>query len=78
MAELSRDEFENWMRVLREDIQGVHERLDGLNGRTRRVENKVSVLEDRASAGRKEGAVAGGIAAVVVGAAELVRQWVIR
>ena len=25
-------------------IQGVHERLDKLNGRTRTVENKVSVL----------------------------------
>ena len=47
MSEIQRDEFTNWMQTLRADIQGVHERLDALNGRTRAVENKVSVLEDR-------------------------------
>lgn len=51
MSDLSRDD----LRELKDDIldritggfQGVHERLDGLNGRTRAVETKVAVLEDR-------------------------------
>lgn len=47
MSELQREEFFIWMQTLQRDIQGVHERLDGLNGRTRTVENKVAVLEDR-------------------------------
>lgn len=49
-------------------IKGVHDRLDVLNGRTRAVENKVTVLEDR-SPGRVSAVVstvisglAGGIA----------------
>jgi hypothetical protein len=45
VGEISRDEFENWMRTLRGDIQGVHVRLDLLNGRTRKAENAIAVLE---------------------------------
>ena len=69
MADINRDEFENWMQVLREDIHGVHERLDKLNGRTRTMENAVAVLQDRGADGRKQGAISGGI---VAGAAALV------
>ncbi len=47
MSEIQREEFNAWMQTLQRDIQGVHNRLDLLNGRTRIVENKVSVLEDR-------------------------------
>lgn len=44
---IERNEFEGWMELLRGDIKGVHDRLDGLNGRTRVSEQKIAVLEDR-------------------------------
>ena len=47
MAAIERDEFESWMQVLRSDIHGVHTRLDELNGRTRKNETAIAVLEDR-------------------------------
>ena len=49
MASIERQEFENWMQVLREDIRGTHIRLDELNGRTRSAENEIAVLKDRGS-----------------------------
>jgi len=45
VGEINRDEFENWMLVLRDDIRGVQARLDLLNGRTRKNENAIAVLE---------------------------------
>lgn len=47
MADLSRDEFEGWMRLIREDIRGTHDRLDELNGRTRVNEQNIAILQDR-------------------------------
>lgn len=58
MTDLSREEFERWMEVLRDDVRGahdrlrddvrgVHDRLDALNGRTRKAEQAIAVLEDR-------------------------------
>lgn len=38
------------INYVREDISGVHARLDTLNGRTRTLENAVAVLKDRANA----------------------------
>jgi hypothetical protein len=52
MRDLSRDEFENWMEVLRDDIKGVHERLDALNGRTRTNERDIAVLVSQYAAGK--------------------------
>ena len=47
MSELSREEFESWMHRLCDDIKAVQDRLDLMNGRTRRVESDVAVLQDR-------------------------------
>ena len=44
---IKQSEFERWMELLRNDIHGVHERLDTLNGRTRRAEQDIAVLKDR-------------------------------
>lgn len=51
MAEqgISRDEFHQWMETLRDGISGVHDRLDGLNGRTRTAEADIAVLKDRSN-----------------------------
>ena len=44
---ISPDEFQRWMQVLRDDIQGVNTRLDVLTGRTRDAEQKIAVLESQ-------------------------------
>lgn len=49
-------------------IKGVHDRLDTLNGRTRNLENKVTVLEDR-SPGRISAAVSTVISGITGGIA---------
>lgn len=62
------------LQYIRAAVDGVNGRLDALNGRTRTVENKVAVLEDRSdeakAEGKKSGAVwgatAGGFLAAVV------------
>ncbi len=46
--DLTREEFIEHFRLLRDDVKGVHTRLDVLNGRTRAVETEVAVLKDRA------------------------------
>lgn len=46
MAADSKD-WDRLYDLLRDGFEGVHDRLDQLNGRTRTVENKVAVLEDR-------------------------------
>lgn len=45
MPGLSRDEFLEHIGLVREDVQGVHVRLDALNGRTRSAENTIAVLK---------------------------------
>lgn len=60
-------EFQRWMHVLREDIQGVNTRLDVLNGRTRTNEKAIAVLEDRAL--RDPAARWGVVGAVIAGVA---------
>lgn len=44
---IDHDEFNRWMELLRDDIHGVHDRLDRLNGRTRENEQAIAVLQDR-------------------------------
>lgn len=88
---LERDEFTEWMRAIREDmreearalrqefregIEGVHDRLDDLNGRTRTVENKVAVIDDRGSGNRDTTARVGGIGGLIAAATALFWQWV--
>jgi hypothetical protein len=70
---LEREEFKSWMELLRNDIAGVHERLDELNGRTRVVENKVAVLEDRGS--RDTTARVQGLGGIVASAASFIYAW---
>jgi hypothetical protein len=64
---LSRTEFLTHVTYIREDVQGVHERLDTINGRTRKLENAVAVLNDRADKSRKYGAGFGALGASAVG-----------
>lgn len=77
MGELTRQEFIDHIRLVRDDIKEVNDRLDLLNGRTRTTEQKIAVLEsqrpapDHSKAGAI-GAVGGG---VIVAAAEIVRAW---
>lgn len=72
MAEpLSRDEFLAHIGYIRDDIAGVHQRLDVLNGRTRATETAIVVLQTEAAAaekaGQKAGRTAGAIAGSVIG-----------
>lgn len=77
MSGIDREEFHHWMELLREDIGGVHARLDVLNGRTRTVETKVALLEvmppGRDQAARVTSASAG-LAALIA----MVWQWLTR
>lgn len=76
---LERDEFESWMKLLREDIAGVHARLDGLNGRTRTAENKIAVLETQIEAASQTGndktARVTGVGGFLAAAGALIWQW---
>lgn len=47
--DITRDDLHDLRDVLREDIKGVHDRLDDLNGRTRKAEEQIAVLKDRSS-----------------------------
>jgi hypothetical protein len=68
---IERDEFQSAVAIIREDIHGVHSRLDALNGRTRRNESAIAVLEDRGKDARKLGAAWGGF----IGGAVMVAAW---
>lgn len=85
---LEREEFQDWMRAMREDMRedaralrkefsagigGVHDRLDDLNSRTRKNENQISVLEDRGN--RDTTARAQGIGGMAAAAGALLWQW---
>ena len=59
MDPLSRDDFLLYVDILREDIKGVGDRLDILNGRTRFTEQQIAVLNDRADRVRAEAMTAG-------------------
>lgn len=74
MAVIERDEFREYMALIREDIAGLGTRLDTLNGRTRDNEQDIAVLKDRAGHGLAA-AWGGGIVGVIVGAAEALRWW---
>ena len=51
---LSRDEFEHWMHVLRDDIRNVQNGVDKINGRVRVTETKIAILEDRGTEKSKD------------------------
>jgi tetrahydromethanopterin S-methyltransferase subunit G len=69
---------------IRDDIRGIHDRLDALNGRTRKNESDIAVLQDRDSAdrqvakraGRNHGALWGGIIAGLAAAGRIVADYV--
>lgn len=44
---IERDEFQAAVLAIRSDIQGVHARLDALNGRTRTNENNIIRIQER-------------------------------
>ena len=57
--DLSRDEFLTHIGNIRDDIKGVNDRLDTMNGRTRTIEQSVAVLFDRADSVKIEALAAG-------------------
>jgi tetrahydromethanopterin S-methyltransferase subunit G len=70
---IDQQDFDRWMQVLRDDIQGVHDRLDTINGRVRTTEQDVAVLHERTGGHGTAAAVGGGIAGVIYGAVEVVK-----
>ena len=60
------------METLQRDIQGVQERLDRLNDRTRLAEQTIAVLHDRATPGHAA-AWGGGVGGVIVALTEAVK-----
>jgi hypothetical protein len=74
---LERDEFRDWLNAMRQDIkdgiEGVHERLDELNSRTRKAENQIAVLEDRGH--RDTTARVQGLGGLAAAAGALFWQW---
>lgn len=68
---IEREEFQAAVAFIREDIRGVQTRLDALNGRTRRNERAIDVLQDRSLAHRRHGAAWGGF----VGGVLMVAAW---
>ena len=67
MTQLSREEFLAHIGYIREDIAGVNDRLDNLNGQTRRHGEKIAVLEDARAEAKKAGIVSGATAGTFVG-----------
>lgn len=70
------EEFERWMNLLREDMRGIHMRLDVLNGRVRLLESETAVLKSNQSSNGAAAAWGGSIGGAVVGAVEAVK-WVL-
>lgn len=56
---------------LREGFDGVHDRLDALNGRTRQNEQDIAVLRDRATAAKQKAEEVATTAEVVAAQAEV-------
>jgi hypothetical protein len=54
MSDLSRAEFLIHLERVHGGIQGVQERLDNLNGRTRACEQDVAILKDRTDTVRRD------------------------
>ena len=75
MAAVDEKEFTRWMELLRSDVKGVHDRLDELNGRTRKNENAIAVLEDRSTDGRSEGRKSGAVWGGFAGGFAMVALW---
>lgn len=68
---LERDEFRQWLELLRADIKGVHDRLDAINGRTRTAEQSIAVLQDRSCATDRNIKLWGGALAAILALLEL-------
>lgn len=76
---VTRDEFRDGIALVRDDIRGVHDRLDQLNGRTRASEQAIAVLQDRVKqetrASRRDGAIGGGVVGGIALLVEAVRHF---
>lgn len=73
MAGSSADEIRVHLEYIRDGIDGINERLDALNGRTRKTETAIAVLQDRTTdtraakvAGSKYGAAIGAAVSAIV------------
>lgn len=79
MSIVEHERFEWWMEKLSSDVRGVNDRLDELNGRTRNVEVKVAVLEDRGvqavQAAKDPAARYTGVGAAIAAAGALIWKW---
>lgn len=66
MTDIDRHELLTHIGYIRDDIKGVNDRLDSLNGRVRTNQTDIGVLKERSDAskadGRKWGAGAGAAA----------------
>ena len=83
MGDLSREEFYNALSGLSKAMdggfEGIHDRLDRLNGKTESQGNRLTAVEtkidERTGAGGKQGAMAGGIVAGIAALVELARHF---
>jgi len=69
MSDLTRSEVERiedrLSKLMQEGFDGVHHRLDTLNGRTRQCESELAVLKDR-SPGRSASVAGGAVSGAVI------------
>lgn len=64
-------ELDRLYKLMDDGFNGVHSRLDALNGRTRENEQDIAVLKDRGGSAARWGA---GASAALVALVEIVRQ----
>ena len=76
VMDVSRDEFYRAIDEVKAGIQGVHDRLDALNGRTRGCETQIAVLQDRSARdpAARWGAAGAFLAALAAGLANFFRS----
>jgi len=77
MATIDRDEFRDAVHLIRDDIAGVHTRLDALNGRTRANEIAIARLQERHQRQTRKGAAwLGSLSVGLAALAEGLHWWV--
>lgn len=75
MAEITRDEFLAHMAHLSGGVAEIKDHLEKLNGRTRKAEESIAVLNDRATRGA---VIATGAASAIAAVIEGVHIWLSR
>lgn len=61
-------QYQDLKEQIREGFKGVNDRLDDLNGRTRKNEQEVAVLKDRSDRAERTAGTIGGVVGAVTGA----------